>query len=176
MIFTATSLAGAYLIDFSGVEDPRGFFARTWCLKEFAAHGLNFVPVQMNHSYSRERGTLRGLHYQVAPSTEAKLIRCVRGAVYDVMIDLRAESPTFRQVCGVDLAAHDHRMVYVPERCAHGFLSLQDGSEVLYLVSDYYAPECERGIRYNDPAFAIRWPLEATTISDKDRSWPDFRS
>jgi dTDP-4-dehydrorhamnose 3,5-epimerase len=176
MIFAETNLAGAWIIDVSGAEDARGFFARTWCQREFAAHGLVFVPVQMNQSHSRERGTLRGLHYQAAPSAEAKLICCIRGVIYDVIIDLRAESPTFRQVCATELTAANHRMLYVPERCAHGFLSLQDDTEVLYLVSDYYAPEHELGVRYNDPAFAIRWPIDVRAISDKDRGWPDFQS
>jgi dTDP-4-dehydrorhamnose 3,5-epimerase len=176
MIFTPTALAGSYIIDITGAEDARGFFKRAWCRREFEVRELIFSPVQMNLSYSRERGTLRGLHYQIAPSKEAKLIRCIRGAIHDVIIDLREESSTFKQACAIELTCANRRMVYVPEGCAHGFLSLQDDTEVLYLVSDYYAPEHERGVRYDDPAFAVRWPLDVRTISDKDCNWPDYQS
>jgi dTDP-4-dehydrorhamnose 3,5-epimerase len=174
MIFTNGSLEGAYIIDLQKHGDSRGFFARTYCQREFAEHGLATDMVQTNMSFSAEQGTLRGLHYQLPPHEEAKLMRCTQGAVYDVTVDVRPDSPTFMQWMGVELTAENRRIVYVPEGCAHGFLTLIDDTEVSYQVSAFYTPGVERGIRFNDPAFAIEWPTELRVVSDKDRSWPDF--
>lgn len=175
MIFTETKLAGAYIIDIEPRRDERGFFTRTWCRREFEEHGLNPTVVQANLSHNIRRGTLRGMHYQLPPYGETKLVRCVRGAIYDVIIDLRPESPTFGQWVGVELTEDNYRMLYVPEQFAHGFQTLTDDADVAYQVSEFYTPGAERGIRYNDPAFAIEWPLEVTVISQKDQNWPDFR-
>jgi dTDP-4-dehydrorhamnose 3,5-epimerase len=176
MIFTSTRLAGAYLIEIEKIEDDRGFFARTWCRREFDARGLAAAPAQMNLSRTKTRGTIRGLHYQAPPCAETKLLHCIRGAIYDVAVDLRPESPTYREWMAVELSAADHRMLYLPEGFAHGFQSLEDDVEVLYVVSEFHSPRHERGIRYNDPAFAIHWPLDVRMVSDKDRQWPDFAS
>jgi dTDP-4-dehydrorhamnose 3,5-epimerase len=175
MIFLETSLHGAFIVELEKRCDERGYFARSWCRDEFAAHGLRECMVQGNVSYNVSRNTLRGMHYQAAPFQEAKLVRCVRGAIFDIIIDLRPDSPTFRQWVGVELNESNHRMLYVPEGFAHGFQTLLDNTEVTYLVSQFYTPESERGVRYNDPAFAIKWP-ETTRIiiSEKDNSWPDF--
>jgi dTDP-4-dehydrorhamnose 3,5-epimerase len=175
MIFNETDLKGGYIIDIEMRQDDRGFFARSWCHKEFEAHGLKSTVVQYNISFNRKSGTLRGMHYQRAPYEEAKLVRCTQGAIYDVMIDLRPKSPTFAQWLGVELTAANHRMVYVPEGFAHGFQTLLDGTEVTYHVTEFYTPDAEAGLRYNDPVFAIRWPIEVRVISEKDRSWPDFK-
>jgi dTDP-4-dehydrorhamnose 3,5-epimerase len=172
MIFTETELPGAYLIDVERREDDRGFFARAWCRQEFEAHGLIARVAQANISYNRRKATLRGLHYQLPPFAEAKLVRCTRGAIYDVIVDLRVDSPTYLRWLGVELTADQHRMLYVPEGFAHGFLTLEDHTEVTYQVSQFYTPAAERGIRYDDPALGIRWPLEVQVISEKDRSWP----
>lgn len=174
MIFTEVGLPGAYLIDVERREDDRGFFARTFCRREFEARGLNASVAQANTSYSRRRGTLRGMHLQKPPHAESKLVRCTQGSLYDVIIDLRPDSPTCRQWYGVELTAENHRMLYVPEGFAHGHLTLADQTVVTYLVSEFYAPEAESGVRYDDPAFGIRWPEEVRIISEKDRSWPDF--
>ena len=174
MIFTETKLPGAYLIDIEKRGDQRGFFARAWCRKEFEAHGLTPHVVQANISLSKWKGTLRGMHYQVAPYAEAKSVRCIRGAIYDVIIDLRPDSPTYMQWLGVELTAENYRMLYVPEGFAHGFQTLVDNTEVTYLVSQFYTPEAEGGARYDDPAFGIEWPLEVQIISDKDKSWPNY--
>jgi dTDP-4-dehydrorhamnose 3,5-epimerase len=174
MIFTETPLTGAYRIDPEPRRDPRGFFARTWCAQEFAAHGLSPAFVQANLSYSAAKGTLRGIHYQVPPHAENKLLRCTRGTIYDVIVDLRPASPTYRQWLGVELSARNHRMLFVPEGFGHGFLTLTAHAEVTYQVSEFYHPEAERGLRYDDPALGIRWPAAVTVVSDKDRSWPDF--
>ena len=174
MIFTETKLPGAYLIDIEKRGDQRGFFARGWCQKEFEAHDLIPRVVQTNISLSKRKGTLRGMHYQVAPYAEAKLVRCTRGALYDVIIDLRPDSPTHMQWLGVELSAENYKMLYVPEGFAHGFQTLVDNTEVTYQVSQFYTPEAEGGVRYNDPAFGIEWPLEVQVISDKDQSWPDY--
>ncbi|HWO41827.1 MAG TPA: dTDP-4-dehydrorhamnose 3,5-epimerase [Candidatus Eisenbacteria bacterium] len=174
MIFTETKLPGAYTIDPEKHADDRGFFARTWCKREFEARGLNDRLVQCNVSFSRRRGTIRGMHYQVAPYAEVKILRCTRGAIYDVIIDLRPDSRTYRRWIGVELSAANHRMIYVPEGFAHGFQTLEDDAEVIYQVSQFYTPGAERGVRYNDPAFGIQWPLEVTSLSEKDRTWPDF--
>ncbi|MDR7531962.1 MAG: dTDP-4-dehydrorhamnose 3,5-epimerase [Armatimonadota bacterium] len=174
MLFVETDLVGAFVIKLERRSDERGFFARTWCEREFAAAGLCTRFVQANVSRTRRRGTVRGMHYQVAPFAEAKLIRCTRGAVYDVIIDLRPESPSHRRWAAMELSADDSLMLYVPEGFAHGFQTLEDDSEVVYQVSQFYTPQAERGVRYDDPAFGIVWPLEVTVISEKDRSWPDY--
>lgn len=175
MIFTETPIKGAYVIEPERQEDERGFFARTWCRRDFAAHGLNPALVQCNISFNRTKGTLRGMHYQVAPHAEAKLVRCTAGAIYDVIVDLRPQSATCTQWFGVELTADNRRMLYIPEGLAHGFLTLGDDTEVFYQMSEYYVAECARGVRWNDPAFGIRWPGEVRMISRRDQSYPDFR-
>jgi dTDP-4-dehydrorhamnose 3,5-epimerase len=174
MIFTQTDLAGAFVIEPETHEDARGFFARTWCQREFASHGLNAHLAQCSVSFSHSRGTLRGIHYQTAPREEAKLVRCTKGSIYDVIIDLRADSATFTRSFTVELTANNRRMLYVPEGIAHGFQTLEDNTEVFYQISEFYTPEYARGIRWNDPLFGIRWPLDLRMISDKDQSYPDF--
>lgn len=175
MIFRETSLNGAFVVDPEPHRDERGFFARTWCVDEFASHGLEFQIVQQNLSVNPVRGTLRGLHYQAEPHAEAKLIRCSRGAIYDVIVDVRRNSSTFRQWIAVRLRAYDYRMLYVPRGFAHGFQTLLPDSEVTYLVSHRFIPAAGRGLRYDDPAVGIQWPLPVTRISKQDRSWPLFR-
>ncbi|HXG22426.1 MAG TPA: dTDP-4-dehydrorhamnose 3,5-epimerase [Methylomirabilota bacterium] len=174
MIFTETKLKGAFVIEPERLEDQRGFFARTWCQKEFVAHGLNPRLVQMSVVFSKKKGTLRGMHYQVAPHEEVKIARCTRGAIYDVIIDLRPESPTFKEYVGVVLSAENRTMLYVPERFAQGYQTLEDNTEVVYQMSEFYAPECARGVRWNDPAFAIKWPLADPIMIERDRNYPDF--
>ncbi len=175
MIFRETSLKGAFVIEPEPIEDSRGFFARAWCQREFEAHGLNPGLTQANIAFSRQRGTLRGLHYQANPFAEAKLIRCVKGRVFDVIVDLRPASPTFKEWRGVELAGENYRMLYVPEGFAHGYQALVDDTEVFYLVSQFYTPEAERGIRWDDPAFDIDWPLKCeAVVSKKDRDWPAY--
>lgn len=174
MKFTPTKLRGAFIIDIETREDPRGGFARTFCQKEFEAHGLKPTVAQCNLSYNHRAGTLRGMHYQVAPACETKLIRCTRGAIWDVIIDMRPDSPTYRQHIGVELTADNHRALYVPEMFAHGYQALTDGAEVVYQVGEFYTPGYERGLRYDDPAFAIDWPMPVSVISDKDAAWPLF--
>lgn len=175
MIFTETKLPGAFIIELEKRTDERGFFARAWCRDEFKDHGLQTTWVQANIGFSKKRGTLRGLHYQVAPYQEVKLMRCIRGAIYDVIIDLRPESPTYKQWLGVELTADNRRMLYVPAGFAHGYQVLLDDSETFYQVSQAYTPRAERGVRWNDPAFGITWPIIDTVIlSDKDKNSPDF--
>ncbi len=174
MIFTQTKLPGAFLIEAVPVEDERGFFARTWCQQEFQAHGINPRLVQCNISYNTKQGTLRGMHYQVPPFAEAKLVRCTKGSVYDVIVDLRPTSPSFKQWLAVELSADNHRAMYVPEGCAHGFQTLEDDTEVFYQMSEFYAADCGRGVRWNDPAFAIRWPMVVAAISLKDMQYSDL--
>jgi len=174
MIFSETRLKGSFVIELERLEDARGFFARTWCQREFEAHGLEPRLAQCNVSVSKARGTLRGLHYQVAPYAEAKLVRCTSGSIYDVVVDLRRESPTFTQHIAVTLTGENHKMLYVPKGFAHGFLTLEDNTAVFYQMSEFYSPEHSRGVRWNDPAFGIAWPLAAGVISDRDRSYPDF--
>jgi dTDP-4-dehydrorhamnose 3,5-epimerase len=176
MIFTPTELDGAYLIDLDRREDDRGFFARAWCERELAEQGLSTRIEQCNVSFNHSRSTLRGLHYQSAPHAEVKLIRCTRGAIYDVIVDLRPDSPTWKRWLGVELDAENRRMLYVPEGFAHGYQTLVDATETFYQVSASYAPDAEGGVRWDDPAFAIEWPdPEGALLSDKDRSWPDYR-
>lgn len=174
MIFTETDLKGAYIIELNKLVDERGFFARTWCKNEFESQGLNTVFVQANMSTNKVKGTLRGMHYQISPYEETKLIRCTKGAIYDVIIDLRPESITYKKWIGVELTSENYRILYVPENFAHGFITLEDGTEVSYQVSQFYAPGSERGARFNDPAFRINWPLDVSLMSEKDKSWPDF--
>ena len=174
MKFSPTPLKDAYTIDLEKRGDDRGFFARVFCENEFAGHQLEKHFVQVNNSLSSARGTLRGLHYQLAPAAEVKVVRCIRGAVWDAIIDIRPDSPTFARWFGAELSAENRRMMYVPRGFAHAILTLTDDTELLYLVSEFYAPAEERGVRWNDPRFGIQWPLEPTEISEKDRSWPDF--
>jgi dTDP-4-dehydrorhamnose 3,5-epimerase len=177
MIFRESRLKGVFEIDVEPHADERGFFARSYCWREFEAHGLNPRVVQCNVSHNRRRGTLRGMHYQTPPDAEAKLIRCVRGAIYDVVIDIRVDSPTFRQWIAAELRAEPGRpprMVYVPEGFAHGFLTLEDDTEVLYQMSEFFAPQAARGFRWNDSAFGVDWPEPVRVISDRDRTYPDF--
>lgn len=173
MIFTETDLQGAYVVDLERREDERGFFARAWCRNEFVEAGLSPDLVQCNISYNRRRATVRGMHYQLPPHAEVKLVRCTRGAVYDVIVDLREGSPTYRRWLGVELSAANGRALYVPEGFAHGYQTLADETETFYQVSAFYTPGAERGLRWNDPAIGIRWPLpDDPVISEKDRSWP----
>ena len=174
MIFTQVSLAGAYQVDLQRIEDSRGFFARGWCRREFGDRRLNPDLAQVNLAFTYLKGTLRGMHFQVPPHTEAKLVRCTRGAIYDVIVDLRPRSPTFRQWLGVELTADNRRMLYVPEGLAHGYQTLVDNTEIWYQTSEFYTPSSARGVRHDDPAFAVRWPLPVSVISEADRNWPDF--
>ena len=175
MIFTPTKLDGAFVVELERREDERGFFARAWCADEFAEHGLDTSIVQCNVSFNKRCGTLRGLHFQRPPHAEIKLIRCTRGAVFDVIVDLRPASPTYCQWVGIDLTEENGRMIYVPEGFAHGYQTLVDSSETFYQVSAAYAPEAEGGVRWDDPAFAIAWPeVENRIMNERDRSWPDF--
>jgi dTDP-4-dehydrorhamnose 3,5-epimerase len=175
MRFTETPIAGAYLIDLDARGDERGFFARLWCRREFAERGLVADFVQCNGSFSAGRGTLRGLHYQEAPHGEVKLVRCIRGSVFDVAVDLRRDSPTYLKWAGATLTVDNRTMLYVPEGCAHGYLTLEPSSEVEYPVSAFYAPASERGVRWDDPLFAIAWPIAPDVVSPKDRAWPDYQ-
>ena len=176
MIFTETELPGAFVVDLERREDERGYFARAWCSDEFAARGLAADTVQCNISYNERRATLRGMHFQTAPHAEAKLIRCTRGAIYDVIVDLRRDSATHARWLGVELTAENARALYVPEGFAHGYLTLVDATETYYHVSERYTPGAEGGVRWNDPAFAIEWPYpEPSVISAKDAAWPDYR-
>jgi dTDP-4-dehydrorhamnose 3,5-epimerase len=202
MIFTETELKGAYIIELEKLVDERGFFARSWCQREFESHGLNPRLVQCNISFNLKKGTLRGMHYQAAPYEEAKLVRCVRGSIYDVIIDIRPDSATYCHWIGVELAApysqppaqrsqltahgsppaahclqltaYSYMMLYIPEGFAHGFLTLEDNTEVFYQMSEFFDPDHARGFRWNDPAFGIDWPSDVQVISDRDRSYPDF--
>jgi dTDP-4-dehydrorhamnose 3,5-epimerase len=174
MVFNEAKLPGAFIVELEKFEDPRGFFARAWCKNEFESHGLASTVMQANLSYNRSKATLRGMHYQIEPFAETKLLRCISGAIYDVIIDLRPASKTYKQWLGVELSAKNRKMIYVPQGFAHGFISLESNTEVLYHVSQFYSQCHERGVRYDDPAFGIEWPLGVEVISEKDRSWPDF--
>ncbi len=176
MLFQPTKLDGAYLIAMQKLEDERGFFARSWCVNEFAEHGLDGNLVQCNVSFNTQQGTLRGMHYQAEPWAETKVVRCTSGAIYDVIIDLRPPSPTFLQWTGVTLSAENRLMLYIPKGFAHGFQTLADRSEVFYQMSDFYAPAYARGLRWNDPLFNIQWPLAVTTISAKDQQYADYQA
>ena len=175
MRFLETDLVGAVLVEPEPFADERGLFARTWCAREFAAHGLDPRLVQASTSLSRRRGTLRGMHLQAPPHAEVKLVRCTRGAIYDVIIDLRPASPTFLRHLGVTLTEQNRVALYIPEGCAHGFQTLVDDSEVLYQMSAFHAPAAARGFRWNDPAFGITWPSPAPILNERDASYPDFR-
>ena len=176
MIFTTAPLDGAFVIELEKYQDERGYFARTFCQREFAAQGLNTNLAQANTSLSRYKGTLRGMHYQTGPHAETKLVRCMRGAVFDAIIDLRPESESYCQWFGVELTADSGKMLYVPEGFAHGYQTLQDNTELFYLVSQFYTPQAERGVRWNDVRFGISWPEDKEVfLSDKDRTWPDFQ-
>ena len=172
MRFFETPLAGAWVLELELLEDERGYFARTFCSDEFGAHGLNPRVVQCNVSFNRKRGTLRGLHYQIAPHEEAKLVRCTRGALFDVIVDLRPESQTFERWHGVELTADNRRAVYVPEGFAHGFQTLLDNTEIHYQMSEKYHPGSSRGIRWNSTAFGITWPIADLLMSERDRNLP----
>lgn len=174
MKFTPAPLVGAFLVELEKREDERGFFARAFCENEFAAQRLPSRFVQVNNSLSRQRGTLRGMHYQLAPKAETKLVRCIRGALYDALLDLRRDSPTFGQSWGAELSAENRRMMVVPKGFAHGFLTLQEDTEALYFVDEFYSPTHERCVRWDDPRFRIAWPSAPTVISDKDRNQKDF--
>ncbi len=174
MLFSDAGLAGVYLLDLERQQDERGFFARTFCEREFAAHGLSTRYPQCNLSFNLRRGTLRGLHYQAAPHREAKIVRCSRGALHDVVVDLRPGSPSHGRWVAFLLDAESRRAIYVPPGCAHGFITLQDETEVLYHMGELYVAEAARGVRWDDPAFAIRWPLPPVVISARDRAYADF--
>jgi len=174
MTFQETKLPGVFEIQLGIKSDKRGFFARSWCKNEFEGHGLNPGLVQCNVSFNTRRGTLRGMHYQTAPHAETKLVRCTRGAIYDVVVDLRPHSQMFKRWIGVGLTDENRKMVYVPEGCAHGFLTLEDDTEVFYQMSEFYHPESARGVRWNDPAFRIEWPARVEVISERDQTYPNF--
>jgi len=174
MIFEETGIGGVWVIRPERLEDERGFFARTWDHDEFAIHGISSQLLQCSISFNRTRGTLRGLHYQAAPYEEGKLVRCTSGAIFDVALDLRPDSPTFKAWVGVELSADNRLALFIPEGCAHGFLTLADAAEVHYQMTAYYVPEAGRGVRWDDPAFGIAWPEEVSVINDRDRSYPDF--
>ena len=174
MIFAETELKGAYVIEIEKHEDDRGFFARSWCLKEFKLMGLNDRLVQCNISFNKKAGTLRGMHFQIYPYEEAKLVRCTMGAIFDVIIDLRKDSSSYKKYFSVTMTSEDRNMLYVPEGFAHGFLTLEDNTEVFYQMSEFYAPEYARGYRWNDPAFDIHWPQEIRVLSNRDQNYPDY--
>ena len=174
MIFTETKLKGAFVLDLERREDERGFFARAFCQHEFADHGLKPVIAQGNIAFNVKRGTLRGMHFQFPPAAETKLVRCTRGAIYDVIVDLRPESDTYLEHIAVELSESNQRSLYVPERFAHGYQVLEDETETSYQVGEFYAPEHEGGLMYDDPRLAIEWPLEVTEISPKDAAWPSL--
>ncbi len=172
MKFTQTALAGAFIIDVAPIADDRGFFTYLFCAKEAAARGIATSVAQVKLSYNKRKGTLRGMHFQVPPAAETKLVRCTRGAVWDVIVDLRPDSPTYLQHVGVELSGENRRALYVPALFAHGYQTLTDDAEVTYQVDEFYAPQHERGLRYDDPRLALRWPLPVGAISPKDASWP----
>lgn len=174
MKFNSTPLHGAFTIDLEKRGDDRGFFARFFCEKEFAAAGLESRFVQINNSLTSKRGTLRGMHYQLPPDAEVKVVRCIKGSLFDVIVDLRPDSPSFKHWFGAEISAENRRMMYVPRGFAHGFVTLTDDAEAFYLASAFYSPENERGLRYNDPAIGIDWPTVPTETSEKDAQWPDL--
>ncbi len=175
MTFEETKINGAFVVQLEKLKDHRGYFARAWCKEELEQMNLETDIKQYNASYNYKKGTLRGLHYQNPPYTETKYVRCTNGAVYDVIVDLRPESPTYKKWLGIELSAENMKMLYVPKGCAHGYLTLTDNAEVFYMVTAFYHKEAEGGVRYNDPAFNIEWPVEITDISDKDKKHPDFK-
>lgn len=176
MIFLETELRGAYLIKPELSEDERGFFARSFCQKEFEARDLNPCVAQCNISFNKQRGTLRGMHYQISPHEESKLVRCTLGAIYDVIIDLRPDSVTYKHWVAVELTDENRYALYIPEGFAHGFQALADNTEVFYQMGEYFHPECARGVRWNDPAFKIQWPIQQFVLSKRDRDYANYRS
>lgn len=174
MIFTETKLKEAFIIEIEKIYDERGFFARSWCENEMKAHELNINIRQANISFNKTKGTLRGMHYQIAPYQEAKLVRCTSGSIFDVIIDLRKNSPTYRQWTGVELTQENYKMLYIPEDFAHGFITLKDNTEISYFMSEFYVPGAGATIRWDDPLFNIQWPLQPVVMSEKDRNQPDF--
>lgn len=176
MIFTETKLSGAFIIDPKRIDDERGFFARTWCQREFVEHGLSVEFSQCNVSFNIRCGTLRGMHYQIEPHPEIKLVRCTAGAIYDVIVDLRPASPTFKQWVAVELTARNQRALYIPAGMAHGFQTIEDESEVFYQMSEFYYPDLARGVRWDDPVFGIVWPIKGKIISKRDQALPFFEN
>ena len=176
MRFLSTRLPGAYIIDLDPHTDHRGFFARTFCAEEFEAHGLHPRVAQCSLAFTYRQGVIRGMHYQIAPATETKLVRCTRGAIYDVIVDLRPESPTYMSHIGVELTADNRCALYVPAMFAHGYQSLTDETEVMYQMNEFYAPEWQRGVRYDDPVLGIGWPLPVSDLSERDAAWPLWSS
>ena len=176
MIFTETVLKGAFTVDILRLEDERGFFGRSWCMDEFTEHGLNNQLAQCNISFNKKRGTLRGIHYQAAPYEEAKLVRCTMGQIYDVIIDLRPASPTFTNWIAMELTAENRRALYIPEGFAHGFQTLTDNAEVFYQMSEKHHPNAARGLRWNDPAFNVSWPINTMVVSEKDNNYTNWQS
>jgi dTDP-4-dehydrorhamnose 3,5-epimerase len=176
MVYKETRLKGAFIIELEKIDDIRGFFSRVWCQKEYETNGLNPNIAQCNLTFSATKGTLRGLHYQIAPYQEAKSVRCIRGKIYDVIVDLRPDSPTYSQWLGFELSAENRKMLYIPENFANGYLTLADNTEVFYQVSQFYSPGSQGGIRWNDPSINIKWPKSANLIiTEKDKNWPDFK-
>lgn len=174
MLFRETRLKGAFIIDIEPIVDERGFFARSWCQREFEKHGLCSDLVQCNISFNHQKGTLRGMHYQIPPHEESKLVRCTRGSIFDVIVDLRKDSRTYKKWCGVELSAENRRMIFIPGGFAHGFQTMEDNTEVFYQMSDSYHPQCARGVRWDDPAFGVDWPDDERIISIRDKSFPDY--
>ncbi|MBI3370390.1 MAG: dTDP-4-dehydrorhamnose 3,5-epimerase [Betaproteobacteria bacterium] len=174
MIFNDTPIPGAHVVELEPISDGRGFFARTWCADEFRRKGLNPAMAQCSVSFNASRGTVRGMHYQVKPHAEAKLVRCTMGKLFDVIVDVRPDSPAFKQWFSVELSAENRRMIYIPEGVAHGFQTLEDSTEVSYQIAEFYHPDLGRGIRWNDPSFQVPWPLDVRIISERDRNYPDF--
>lgn len=175
MFFKETFIKGVFLIEPDKIKDKRGFFARVWCKDEFKKRGLSFDLAQCSISFNKKKGTLRGMHYQIYPFEETKLVRVTRGSIFDVALDLREDSPTFLRWFGVVLSSDNRKMLYIPENVAHGFITLEDNTEVFYQISQFYNPKYSRGVRWDDPAFKIKWPIEVKVISEKDKSYPDFR-
>jgi dTDP-4-dehydrorhamnose 3,5-epimerase len=176
MIFNETPISGAYLIEPKKIEDHRGYFTRIWCENELKQHGLKTELAQANAGFSRKKGTLRGLHFQADPNAEVKLVRCTRGAMFDVIVDLRPFSPSYKKWFGTELSEENSRQLYVPEGCAQGYITLMDDTEMCYQTSQFYRPESASGVRFDDPEFGIVWPVSATTISDQDGAWPNWAS
>lgn len=174
MHFIETELKDAFIIEPEPIEDERGFFARIFCEEEFKKRGINFKIVQCNISFNKKKGIIRGMHYQIPPYEEAKIVYCIRGAIYDVIIDLRSNSPTYKKWIAVELSAENRRMLYIPKGFAHGFQTLKDNTELFYLMSEFYHPEYAQGIRWDDPAFRIKWPLKRVIIKERDKNFPDF--
>ncbi|MCF6157490.1 MAG: dTDP-4-dehydrorhamnose 3,5-epimerase [wastewater metagenome] len=174
MVFSETVLKGAYVISLEKREDSRGFFARSFCTHEFENYGLDHRIVQINNTLNVYRGTLRGIHYQLPPKAETKIVRCIKGSLYDVILDLRPHSETFGKWCGIELTDQNRKMVYVPKGFGHAFLTLEDNTEIMYFITEFYAPHLERGIRWNDPKFNVEWPFMPAVVSDRDKNFPDF--